>query len=134
MTVFVCLDGADGMLFHHRRQSRDAALLRDMGASICGRLLIAPGSEALLSAAGLDYSVAAAPLAAAGENDACFIEAPPLAPFRERITTLIIYRWNRAYPADTFLDLDYRQTFRLVETVDFPGTSHDKITKEVYLR
>ena len=30
MTVFVCVDDHNGMLFNHRRQSRDEAVLKDM--------------------------------------------------------------------------------------------------------
>ena len=30
MTIFVCIDDKNGMLFNHRRQSRDEAVLKDM--------------------------------------------------------------------------------------------------------
>ena len=30
MTVFICLDDKNGMLFNHRRQSRDKAVIEDM--------------------------------------------------------------------------------------------------------
>ena len=29
MTVIVCLDNANGMMFNHRRQSRDANVVKD---------------------------------------------------------------------------------------------------------
>lgn len=134
MTVFVCLDGADGMLFHRRRQSRDAAVIRDICASVSsGRLLIAPYSEVLFASADCNLTACDDPLATARPEDSCFLESPPAADW-DKVTTLVVYRWNRAYPADVFFGPDYRTELRLTQTVDFPGTSHDKIMKEVYVR
>ena len=43
MTVIVCLDNANGMMFNHRRQSRDANVVKDILKTINGAsLLIAP--------------------------------------------------------------------------------------------
>lgn len=44
MTVIVCLDNANGMLFNHRRQSRDANVVKDIlktinGASLCSSVM-----------------------------------------------------------------------------------------------
>lgn len=48
MTVIVCLDNANGMMFNHRRQSRDANVVKDILKTINGTsLLIAPYSEPL---------------------------------------------------------------------------------------
>lgn len=45
MTVIVCLDNANGMMFNHRRQSRDANVVKDILKTINGAsLLIAPYS------------------------------------------------------------------------------------------
>lgn len=52
MTVIVCLDNANGMMFNHRRQSRDANVVKDILKTINGAsLLIAPYSEPLFSQA-----------------------------------------------------------------------------------
>lgn len=45
MTVIVCLDNANGMMFNHRRQSRDANVVKDIlktinGASLYGYISI----------------------------------------------------------------------------------------------
>ncbi len=135
MTLFVCLDNAGGMRFNHRRQSRDAAVLRDICAMVGGgRLLLRPDSEALFSAAPVRLTVCDAPLDAAQDGDCCFLETPPSADDMSKIATLIVYRWNRDYPADVFFPSDACRGLRLEHTADFPGTSHDKITKEVYVR
>ena len=49
--------------------------------------------------------------------------------------TLYVYKWNRRYPATTFLDLDpVKNGLRLAERTDFVGSSHDAITKETYIK
>lgn len=52
-------------------------------------------------------------------------------PYSDRITEVVVYRWNRSYPGDFHLDLDLNQ-WRLVQTTEFAGYSHEKITKEIY--
>ena len=47
------------------------------------------------------------------------------------IRTLTVYRWNRRYPADVFLDVDL-SGWRRVSCWEFPGHSHERISKEVY--
>lgn len=39
MTVIVCLDNANGMMFNHRRQSRDANVVKDILKTINGASL-----------------------------------------------------------------------------------------------
>ncbi len=40
MTVIVCLDNANGMMFNHRRQSRDANVVKDILKTINGASLL----------------------------------------------------------------------------------------------
>lgn len=135
MTVIVCLDNANGMLFNHRRQSRDANVIRDILKTTNGAsLLVAPYSEPLFSQAECSISVSGSFLADAGANDYCFVENTSVAEFKEKISKLIIYKWNRDYPADFYFDIDYANDYKLETTLDFGGTSHEKITKEVYVR
>ena len=135
MTVIVCLDNANGMMFNHRRQSRDANVVKDILKTINGAsLLIAPYSEPLFSQAEYSVSVSDSFLIDAGAEDYCFVENTSVAEFKEKISKLIIYKWNRDYPADFFFDIDYANDYRLETTLDFGGTSHEKITKEVYVR
>ena len=49
--------------------------------------------------------------------------------------TMIIYRWNRVYPADVIFSKDYLDCpWTLKETFEFSGHSHSKLTREVYVR
>ena len=50
---------------------------------------------------------------------------------REGAEELVLYRWNRSYPGDVTFPWPLTG-WKLVETADFPGTSHEKITEEVY--
>ena len=67
----------------------------------------------------------------ADTRDFCFVENKALKDWEEQIDTIIVYRWNRVYPADTYLDIDL-SGWQLVSTGEFSGASHERITKEVY--
>lgn len=130
MTVYVCLDDRNGMLFNKRRQSRDAKVLEDIRACIPEVLTIDPFSEKLIQEAGIPYALAGEVLS----GDAhFFLEARPASEVLPHASTLVIYRWNRHYPADVRFDADLTG-FTLQETCDFAGNSHETITKEVYIR
>lgn len=133
MTVYVCLDDRNGMLFNKRRQSRDAAVLADIRAGIPGELTIDPFSEKLIQGAQIPYVLAPEDLALLPEEAHFFIENRVDAV--SAASAVVIYRWNRHYPADTHWEIDLTACgFSLKETSEFPGKSHEKITKEVYIR
>jgi hypothetical protein len=54
-----------------------------------------------------------------------------LLPVADRIEELVIYHWNRKYPADFKLDLPYKK-WKKQSKEEFAGFSHEKITKEIY--
>ena len=133
MRVIVCVDDNGGMVFNKRRQSRDRVL--------CERVLeMAEGCKVYMNA----YSAKLFPeddrivvsenyLEGAGEQDFCFVEKEPLAPYSDRITECVVFKWNRVYPADWHLDIDLDQMTKVQED-EFAGFSHEKITMEVYRR
>ena len=101
MVVYVCLDDRNGMLFNNRRQSRDGAVLADIRASVPGLLTIDSFSEKLISASAIPYAVGDP---VPGVH--FFLEnrrASELLPLAEKI---VLYRWNRVYPADLRFDGD----------------------------
>lgn len=130
MTVYVCLDDRNGMLFNKRRQSRDAKVLEDIKASVPGVLTIDPFSEKLIREAEIPYVLASETLL---EESHYFLEARPAAEVVAGAKKLVIYRWNRHYPADVRFDADLTG-FVLQNTCEFAGKSHETITKEVYTR
>lgn len=135
MNVIVCLDDKNGMMFNRRRQSRDRAVRARIAALTAGQVLrMAPcsaeqfGEEIPGVRVGDDF------LENTGPGEYCFVENAPLAPWTEQIERLIVFRWNRVYPADVRLDLELPGAWHLARTEDFPGYSHEKITMEVYER
>lgn len=127
MTLYLCLDDRNGLQFNHRRQSRDSALLEDLRSRLTGKLLIDPFSEKLIREAEIPYVL---PPETAAD---CFLEDVPSEELLAQTNKIVIYRWNRLYPSDVKWEPDLAALgFVLEETTDFPGTSHEKITREVY--
>ena len=135
MIPIVCVDDRYGIAFNHRRQSRDRILCADV-LKLCGAggLWLPPYSRELFSAAALEQlRVDEAFLDRAGAGEYCFAECSPLLPYAPRIEGMVLYRWNRSYPADVRFTLAL-SAFRLTERTDFPGFSHPKITEEIYIK
>ncbi len=132
MTLVLCLDDERGMMFNHRRQSRDRVLIAELLETVGeNRLLVSPYSKALFPPEATCVSVADDPCAAAGEGDYAFVENTDPASAWEKVTTLIIYRWNRLYPADTYFTCDLTG-FRMTTVTAFEGSSHELINKEIW--
>ena len=135
MKVIVCVDDNNGMMFSNRRQSRDRILIDDVVKNVVGgNLLMTPYSEILFKDSDIEsFFLSEYILEEADPEDYCFIENKALLPYSDRIDELIIYRWNRTYPADMHLDIDPEAlSLKLVSTTEFAGSSHEKITKELY--
>ncbi len=140
MTVIICVDDTMGMTFNKRRQSQDRLLreriLETIGAGI---LRMSPYSARQFKEYDLsslsNVAVSEDFLSEAGDEDYCFVENLSLLPYDTKIDRVILYRWNKRYPADTRLDLSiHDESWNLVSTEDFPGYSHETITEEVYER
>ena len=129
MTLYICLDDRNGLQFNKRRQSRDAAVLEDIRSQLTGDLLIDPFSEKLIREAEIPYVL---PPETAEDF---FVENIPSDEVLEKTNKIVNYRWNRHYPADIRWEPDlHAMGFALLETTEYPGTSHEKITREVYAR
>ena len=137
MKVVVCLDDRLGMTFGGRRQSRDRVLIADLCRDVSKgeRLLASEYSSILFDGMEVRPIYCEDFLNIAEKGDVCFVEDRALAPFIDRIDSLVIYRWNRHYPSDMTFDIDPdREGFELVKICEFAGSSHEKITKEIYER
>lgn len=131
MKLIVCLDERKGMMFNNRRQSRDRVLIDNMIKMVGDdKLYIAPYSESLFENKEIKLKVKKNPLKAADENW-CFIENLPVAEYKDEIETVVIYHWNRHYPGDFFFDLEL-DSYTLESSEELVGSSHEKITKEIW--
>lgn len=132
MDVIVCLDTDNGMMFNHRRQSQDRMIVKDiLKISSGSKLWVAPYSLPLFKEPADQLLAAADYIERSEPGEYCFIEDDQVRPHQNRIERLIVYRWNRKYPGDRFLDIDLKD-WCLDSSIDFPGYSHEKITKEIY--
>jgi hypothetical protein len=144
MKLIVCTDSRGGISFFGRRIASDRLVTMDIIREGNGRLLIAPFSEKILKRAieahdftgkrdETNYTVSESPLETAGAEDAVFVEDRPIRPFLQKIDTLIVYNLNLPYPFDKKLDIDpAADGFKLISVTEFPGNSHDIVTKSVY--
>lgn len=131
MKVIICLDDNGGMLFNNRRQSRDKEVLKDIINNLKGeKLRISPFSEKLFGDYSENVIVDEEFLIKASENDICFVENNALKDICG-IDEIVVYKWNRLYPSDFKCDIDFSRC-DLVDSVEFKGFSHEKITKETY--
>ena len=129
MTLYICLDDRNGLRFNKRRQSRDAAVLEDIRSQITGNLLIDSFSEKLIRDAEIPYVLPPE------RAEDCFAEDIPTEEVLSACKKVVIYRWNRHYPADVRWEPDLTERgFSLAKTVEFPGKSHEIITREVYIK
>lgn len=136
MNVMVCVSDGGGMLFSNRRVSRDAAVISDVEKTVGGGVLFVTDYSAMLfEGTSLGTVRVENPLAVACRGEYVFLEAKGLSDFKEEIESLIIYRWNRKYPFDIRLDFSpEKEGMKLSETIDIVGKSHEKITRELWVR
>lgn len=134
MKVIICLDDNQGMLFNKRRQSKDVKVIEDL-ATLTNKVWISPFSQKLFEGMSfeeqLQTTVDEMFLCKAKVCEYCFVENENLLPHVDNIEQLVVYKWNRKYPSDFKLDLNL-QNWKLIETIDFVGNSHEKITRETY--
>lgn len=134
MTVFVCVDDNRGMLFNGRRLSRDKAVIEDMLA-FAGAEKIRVNSYSEKLFAGMEERIVTEGDPGTAEQGNYYFMENNLPDFpKNKIRTLVVYCWNRAYPADTWLDVDLERDWEVLESKDFAGNSHEKITRIVYGR
>lgn len=135
MIVAVMLDDHGGMTFNHRRQSQDRVLRADLLDTVGNAPLWmnAYSQKQFLKDTVPTLRVDEDFLAKAQNGEYCFCEDQALTPYQDKIEQLILYRWNRTYPADFSFDLSLTG-WKCVSVCEFAGSSHEKITKEVYQR
>lgn len=134
MIVILCLDDKKGMMFNNRRQSKDKFVIQDILKLVDGKkLLISSYSESLFQGLESKLIIDDNFLNNAAEEDYCFVENNNLKDFSEKIEKIIVYKWNRIYPSDLKLEITI-QDWNLIGRFKFVGNSHDKITREVYVK
>lgn len=149
MKVIVCIDDSNGMMFNKRRQTKDSILRKDILTVVADATIwmnnysagqfeeadfvtdISSSSDDCNSS----LSIAENFLDLAGDKDFAFVENHTLKEYENKINQLIIYKWNRKYPSDFYFDIDIStDTWKQICVTEFAGSSHEKITKEIYVK
>ena len=133
ITVAITVDDKMGLAFNKRRQSRDRLLIDDLCKKTDKDIYISSYSALLFEEHKERVKIVDDPLRDCPDGGFCFVEMTELSPYVESISTLIVYHWNRLYPADKRLDIDVTNCgFKMTAKYEFVGSSHDKITKGTY--
>lgn len=137
MILIVCLDDKNGMMFNKRRQSRDAAVTADIVTEVGdGILWMNEYSSKLfinVEMNNCEIRIDEDFLDSASQGEYCFLEGKGASDVNDRIEKLIIYKWNRLYPSDVSFDIPL-DGWKQEKICEFAGNSHEKITKEVYVK
>ena len=134
MTVIVCVDNNGGMMFGTRRQSQDSVLRdRILNDNMGKNLYMNEYSYKMFSQNTGNYAICNNDfLSVAGKGDVCFVENADILPYADKIKKIIVYHWNRVYPATMHFKFP-EGDWRLESKCEIGGSSHD-ITEEIYIR
>ena len=133
MKIAICVDKSNGILFGGKRLSQDSVLRN--------KLLELTGDGKLLmneySAKQFENNdkihVCNDFLLSSRESDICFIENTEIS--MNDVSEIYLFNWNRDYPADTYFEFNPKELgFKRTSKEDFVGSSHKKITLEIYRR
>ena len=137
MNIIICLDDNNGMMFNKRRQSQDRILRADLKEFIKDKDLYMNNYSYKLykDIDNGNIKVSENFLEQCTENDFCLVEDKLLNNYINKINNIIIYKLNRIYPSDLYFDINLiSNSWELLETKEFEGSSHEKITRIIYRR
>ena len=122
------------MTFLKRRQSQDSVLRSHMlDMSRDSKLWMNAYSARQFDTVADHMQIEEDFLDMAGVGEYCFVENVDVKPAAQRAEKLVIYRWNRHYPSDVKFPMEhFEENMHLLERGEFPGSSHDSITWEVF--
>ena len=131
MHLILCVDNRDGLSFCGRRLSQDRAVCAHiLGLTADAVLWMSAYSQPLFP--GADVRVDADFQRKAGPGEYCFLETTPLLDTYDNLESVVLYHWNRDYPATVKFPRKLLAPMHLVYTEEFPGNSHNTITMERY--
>lgn len=135
MTICVAVDNNMGMMFNNRRQSQDRILRKYLLELVYDKKLWMNSYSVKQFESSLSDKIIEDDdfLDNADSQAFCFVENIPLTKYQNKIEKIILFKWNRVYPADTYFDISLKTGWTLLSTTDFEGSSHTKITMEEWI-
>lgn len=133
MNLIFCIDKKNGMLFNKRRQSQDRVVREKILALSAQSKLWMSQYSAKQFTEGGNFIANDDYMTEAGPDDYCLVEDKDFC--LETCEKIVLYHWNRQYPADKHFDVDLGANgYQLIATTDFAGYSHETITEEIYIK
>ena len=131
MKLIFCIDDKKGMMFFGKRQSQDSVLREWIINHTAESKLWMSAYSAKQFSDQTNFVVDDNYIANATVGDFCFIEDKGYS--LDNVSEIILCKWNRKYQADKVFDIDLKANgFKKVSSEDIKGSSHDKITIEIY--
>jgi hypothetical protein len=128
--LIICVSKNGGISFNNRRQSRDEEVCKDIIALTDGKLFASEYTAKMFDGIG-DVQICDDCTTPADQY--YFAEKKMPEADGQSVSEIVLYHWNREYPADCFFDMDLKD-FRLKESVEFTGKSHDCVRREIWVR
>lgn len=124
-----------GLMFNGRRQSQDGMLRERMiQLSAKSKLWMNRYSENQFKENDVSHiNVSDYFLNEAVKGEYCFVENRKVKDYEPSVEIIILYKWNTTYPSDMNFDIDL-SNWNCIRSTDFIGSSHEKITEEIYTR
>ena len=133
MKIAICVDKSNGILFGGKRLSQDSILRNKLIELVGDGKLCMNEYSAKQFESNDKIRICENFLLSAEEKDICFIENTEIS--IDDVSEIYLFNWNRDYPADTYFELNPKELgFKRTTKEDFVGSSHKKITLEVYRR
>lgn len=135
MILIACVDDDFGMMFNKRRQSKDKIVIDRILQITAGKRLWMNhySGKQFADKPDADINTDDLFLSEAAPGEYCFVEDVGSAQYEKWVEKIVLYKWNRRYPADLYFDIPLADHgWKLMQSTDFVGSSHEKITEEVY--
>lgn len=126
MTVIIALDNRSGYTRSGKHLSRDRAMLDDLAEY--GTIYASPYTAAILG--NHPVNVVTPIPEHIPVNAVLFLETEDIPDTADK---LIVYRWDKHYPCDRIYEPS-DHGWKLGNTSDFPGYSHEIIIKEEWIK
>lgn len=131
MNIIICIGQKKELLFNKRRVSRDREIIKRIIQLTNEPIYMTEYSAKLFTEYQSNIIITANPLEDTPRGRYCFIEQD-IDIQRDEIEQIVVFCWNKRYPADTYLTFPLAD-LKLIDTEEFAGYSHERITKERYL-
>lgn len=131
MKLIFCLEKDKGMMFFGKRHSQDRELRKKLIEMTEGHKLWMSNYSAKQFT---EYETIIADddyMHKVQSDDYCFVEDKAYSV--DGVSEIVLCHWNRKYPSDKFFEIDLKKEgFKKERTEDIKGSSHEKITIEVW--